>query len=269
MAKRTKGFCKFCGKEYTRSGMVKHIATCKERSEENGQTTTKKENYFELLIQAKYNSDYWLLIQMKETKTLKDLDQFIRDIWVECCGHLSCFDIYGECYESVPGDDFWKESSSRDMKITLKKVLSEGMVFTYEYDYGSTTELICKVIRKFKDVNRKETCTILSRNNPPEYLCCKCGKTASWINVYNYYDEDAFWCNECKKSGRSSEWGEHDKDEYDEDEYDEEFDEDELDEDEYDEFDEEFARICNSPRMGVCGYDGISRYPEVFEPDKK
>ena len=29
----------------------------------------------------------------KENATLECLDQFIRDIWVECCGHLSAFDI--------------------------------------------------------------------------------------------------------------------------------------------------------------------------------
>ena len=27
--------------------------------------------------------------------------------------------------------------------------------------------------------------------------------------------------------------------------------------------------ICNSPRMGVCGYEGSSVYPDQFEPDKE
>ena len=31
MTKQIKGFCKYCGKEYTKSGMVKHLAACKER----------------------------------------------------------------------------------------------------------------------------------------------------------------------------------------------------------------------------------------------
>lgn len=25
--------------------------------------------------------------------------------------------------------------------------------------------------------------------------------------------------------------------------------------------------ICNSPRMGVCGYEGSAIYPDQFEPD--
>ena len=25
--------------------------------------------------------------------------------------------------------------------------------------------------------------------------------------------------------------------------------------------------VCNSPRMGVCGYEGSDRYPDQFEPE--
>ena len=31
MAKQIKGFCKYCGKEYTNSGMLRHLGTCKNR----------------------------------------------------------------------------------------------------------------------------------------------------------------------------------------------------------------------------------------------
>lgn len=34
MGKSTRGYCKYCGKEYTRTGMVKHLQTCKRRVEE-------------------------------------------------------------------------------------------------------------------------------------------------------------------------------------------------------------------------------------------
>lgn len=32
MAVQTKGFCKYCGKEYTRSGMLRHLQACKKRN---------------------------------------------------------------------------------------------------------------------------------------------------------------------------------------------------------------------------------------------
>ena len=28
MAKSTRGYCKYCGKEYTRTGMLKHLQSC-------------------------------------------------------------------------------------------------------------------------------------------------------------------------------------------------------------------------------------------------
>ena len=31
MAVQNKGFCKYCGKEYTRAGMLRHLQACKER----------------------------------------------------------------------------------------------------------------------------------------------------------------------------------------------------------------------------------------------
>ena len=94
MGKSTRGYCKYCGKEYTRTGMVKHLQTCKRRVDLY-EKATETEKYFELLLYGAYNKDYWLIIQIKENATLDDLDQFIRDIWVECCGHLSAFEING------------------------------------------------------------------------------------------------------------------------------------------------------------------------------
>ena len=47
-----------------------------------------------------------------------------------------------------------------------------------------------------------------------------------------------------------------------------------MEEDEEQEFDdydvpEYFLPVCNSPRMGVCGYEGSKIYPDQFEPDEK
>jgi len=36
---------------------------------------------------------------MPARATLTDLDGFLRDIWLECCGHLSAFDIGTVRYE--------------------------------------------------------------------------------------------------------------------------------------------------------------------------
>lgn len=69
----------------------------------NEKTIGRKRGYFELAICSKYDKNYWLFIEVKETATLKDIDDFLRDIWVECCGHLSEFDIDGVSYQSDLG----------------------------------------------------------------------------------------------------------------------------------------------------------------------
>lgn len=247
MAKQTRGFCKYCGKEYTRTGMVKHLVACKERAKQC-ESAKEKAKYFELVLYGKYDKDYWLIIQIKENATLKDLDQFIRNIWVECCGHLSAFEVYGQRYESMPVEDSFWEEPAKSMNYKLKSVFEQGMQIEYEYDYGSTTELIICVQGYYNAPNHKEKITILSRNNPPQFVCSICGEnTAVWIDPEGFYDGTPFLCDECLEKIEEGNM-----------ETDEEFD-----------FDTDFLLpVCNSPRMGVCGYEGSDCYPEQFEPDK-
>lgn len=246
MGKRTRGYCKYCGKEYTRTGMVKHLQSCKKRKEVYG-NAKKMSSCYELLLYGAYNKDYWLIIQIKENATLEDLDQFIRDIWVECCGHLSTFEIEGVSYDKEPDDDFLWGEPAETMNHKLKEVLEPGMLFGYEYDFGSTTELTIKVLDYYKAPEQKDNVVILSRNNPVQYKCSICGENqASWIDAMRIYEEDSFWCDECLDKYENGE----------------------LDEDI--ECEEEcLIPVTNSPRMGVCGYEGSDCYPEQFEPDEK
>lgn len=253
MAKQTKGFCKYCGKEYTRGGMLRHLSACGERKKAlEAETGKRKSGYYELLLAGRYNKAYWLIIEVRETATLRDLDQFIRDIWVECCGHLSEFNIYGERYEAFPAEDpFWGEPA-KSMNRKLSSVLSPGMEFTYEYDFGSTTELVVKVQDYRTGVWKKDAVTILSRNNPPEILCSVCGENpAKWVNPEGFYDGEPFLCEKCREKDDAD--GESAEDEYEEEWMDEAF----------------LLPVCNSPRMGVCGYCGSERYPDQFLPDEK
>lgn len=237
MAPKIKGKCKYCGKEYTRSYMNKHLSSCKARQEilaaEKG---SRQCGYFELAIYPKYNRDYWLFIEIRDTAMLKDLDAFLRDIWLECCGHLSAFEIEGVSYESMPeGSSLWGESA-KSMNCRLNTVLEEGMTIEYEYDFGSSTDLMITVVNYRKGYQKKEKLTILSRNNPHEFICSECGKNpAVYICTECFWDGDGFLCEECSKTHACGE-------------------EMQLD-------------VCNSPRMGVCGYCGSEIYPDQFVPD--
>ncbi|WP_055052861.1 hypothetical protein [Blautia obeum] len=106
-----------------RTGIAKHLQTCKKRVDLY-EKAEKTEKYFELLLYGAYNKDYWLIIQIKENATLDNLDRFIRDIWVECCGHLSVFEIDGVSYEREPDDDFGWGEPAKSTNHTLKQVLT-------------------------------------------------------------------------------------------------------------------------------------------------
>ena len=161
-----------------RTGIAKHLQTCKKRVD-LCEKAEKTEKYFELLLYGAYNKDYWLIIQIKENATLDDLDRFICDIWVECCGHLSAFEIDGVSYEREPDDDFGWGEPAKSTNHTLKQVLTTGMIFNYEYDFGSTTEIMVKVLDHYSAQKQNEKVVILSRNNPPEFACSICGNSRS------------------------------------------------------------------------------------------
>lgn len=237
MSQRTKGKCKYCGKEYTMGYMNRHLSTCKERrkrlEEESG---GRQCGYFLLSITAKYDRDYWLFIEIRDTATLKDLDDFLRDIWLECCGHLSAFDIGGTSYEAMPAaSTFWGEPA-KSMNYKLKSLLSKGMTIGYEYDFGSTTELLITAVNVRTGCWKKEKITILSRNDPPVYLCSECGKNRQYLSVRNVTGKETVSSAKTAWKFMSAE------------------------------------KICSCrpvipPRMGVCAYEGSDRYPDRFVPD--
>lgn len=238
MAKQSKGYCKYCGKEYTKGGMLKHLATCKIRQERLKEESDKTEcGYFQILIFGKYLKEYWLIIEISEDSKLKDLDKFLRDIWLECCGHLSEFNINGRSYESMPSKDTFGGNNSKSMNYKIKNILSVGDEFSYEYDFGSTTELQLKVEKYRTGEKKSDKIIILSRNNPPKILCSNCEKNkAKWVEVEEY----GYWCEECLDKNMDGEYA------------------DEI----------YLLPVCNSPRMGVCGYEGSEYYPDQFKPDK-
>lgn len=237
MEKRIKGKCKYCGKEYTIGYMNKHFSSCPARLEQlTAESGKKKCGYFQLAIHPKYNKDYWLFIEIRDTATLKDLDTFLRDIWLECCGHLSAFYINGTSYEVMPDEDsFWGEPA-KSMNYKLNTLLEKGMTIEYEYDFGSSTDLMITAVNYRVGYWNKEKLTILSRNNPHEYACSQCGKPATTVCTECLWNGDnPFLCDNCCETHECGQ--------------------------------EMMLDVCNSPRMGVCGYCGSKIYPDQFTAD--
>ena len=140
---------------------------------------------------------------MPGTGTFADLDAFLRDIWLECCGHMSLFLLESDllkrlgvknewdCGDVMPGEEL--------MDYEIAEVLEPKLAFGYEYDMGSTTSLRLKVAGiRVGTWAGKEHVRLLARNLPPEVPCDQCGKPARWFDA----ESDTFHCAACgKKAG--------------------------------------------------------------------
>ena len=122
----------------------------------------------------------------------------------------------------------FSEGSYNEIKKTTKLYnFEEGTQLVHEYDFGSTTETLITFVAKTTRPSQKTAVHLLARNNPPVFACCKCGKPADYIDAAALYEmEDPFYCNACLE------------------EMEEEMEECYL------------LPVTNSPRMGVCGYEG-------------
>jgi len=233
-----KGTCYYCNKEFSKAGISKHMKSCEAMKEAMGLDENSSKAYinkFVLHITSKYNKDYWLYISIDVNATLKDLDQFLRDIWLECCGHLSMFRINGENYELELDSDWVFGKAANNMNVKLKDVVAVNDKMQYEYDFGSTTYLEIKVIDKLRCSNKGKKIEIMARNNEAQLKCSYCGEAAAYYD----YENESYLCDNCYEN--------HNED---------------------DEMIEELGYV-NSPRAGVCGYQGSKEDEVPYLPNTK
>ncbi len=125
-------------------------------------------------------------------------------------------------------DNMQRES---DMDVELQKALKVGQKFTYEYDFGSTTDLALRVVSErdgFIEDEDSDNIEILARNDAPEMPCVVCGKPAQKVAPGYFFgiEEHAYCSAKCAKKNN------------------EEFSFSEM------------LPVVNSPRVGVCAYTG-------------
>ncbi|MQL51890.1 hypothetical protein GFC01_06340 [Desulfofundulus thermobenzoicus] len=80
---QTSGKCFLCGGIYGKSGMTKHLSVCKKKYLLSFPETVVPEEYFHIVVEGRYNLEYWLHLLVQSEVTLNQLDQFLRDIWLE------------------------------------------------------------------------------------------------------------------------------------------------------------------------------------------
>ncbi len=202
--------------------MAQHLRGCAQNK--NGAKSKSRSSAFHIIAESPYDHRYWLHIEADRDAKLIELDDFLRGIWLECCGHMSAFRIKNKGYTAP---EAIRETGDRDMYIRLDTILSPGLKFQYEYDFGSTTEVALSVVG-IEPSKRDSAVALLARNEPLVFPCTQCGRTAT-----EFCGDECLWaegpggsvlCEKC-----SSKHG-CDKDMR--------------------------MPIVNSPRMGVCGYSG-------------
>lgn len=156
------GNCFICGKTAGKTAIKNHIF----KEHDNG-----TEECYLIKAEGAYDKDYWLLFSVPLSATLLAVDDFLRDIWCECCGHLSAF-LVG------------RSEISKSRKL---ETLYIGDVLMYEYDFGTTTHITVTVVEVIFRAKQKAKVCLLARNvPPPEEECVKCGAAAEWFDAYEY-----------------------------------------------------------------------------------
>jgi len=210
--------------------MTRHLESCEQRTAVQGEIESgqkaKKIKTFHLVVEGYRLPMYWMHLQVAADTTLATLDHFLRGIWLECCGHLSVFRIGGfNYYVEEDTNAYYWDMRRKNMQVKLEEVLSPGQKCSYEYDFGSTTELALKVISE-QDVQVGKAIRVLARNTLPVGSCDVCGKPSTRFCTRCIYEDEGFLCDACAKDHKCGE--------------------------------EMLLPRVNSPRAGVCGYTGPS-----------
>jgi hypothetical protein len=254
---RGEGRCEICGSTIARSAAAPHVASCLGQGsppDAEGRFAGDMAPFLHLLLEGRHHRAYWMHVAARSDASLEDLDGFIREEWVECCGHLSVFKVGRTRYESHPEEQFGEEHKDellrkvrdaypltpeqhqvieglffknqpfiKSMRVGCSEALPPGTKAAYEYDFGSTTELVVNSLGDL-GAHRGLKVRLLARNLPPPLRCAGCGGTATLVCSACGGGPDSLWCSACSGKNRCGI--------------------------------ESLLGVANSPRSGVCGYSG-------------
>lgn len=204
------GKCFVCDQNIIRSSAEQHITKC-----------IKPEGTEGHIIEITTNSTFWMYAFVHAKTTFRDLDEFMRKKWVECCNHRSFFHIG----DSILASDI-KENFEESMDQPLLNLISNHPNIRYTYDEGEPTEI---TITNRSSVNgcAEPSIALLARNYMPHYPCKNCSETAEAICK----ECEQCVCEECADIHECGQ--------------------------------ENLLSTSNSPRMGVCEYEGL--YDDNYE----
>lgn len=245
---KSEGKCNFCDKTISKVAINRHLQ--KHLTDKSVQNKPGKSFLLKIEQNPRWGATpYFLSLWIDGETTMEALDAFLREMWLECCGHMSAFRNpankrnHGGMMEIMDAYALLDEGRVDEYEMAMEELKGEipfsrkaKMVFykdlklQYRYDFGSTTELQLTVVNEYP-MRTDQDILLLSRNEPLELWCDECGKSPAAVlcSVCYGYEDEAVFCSKCAKVHAKS----------------------------CEDFDEYGTMpIVNSPRMGVCGYDG-------------
>jgi len=208
----------------TRGGMVRHLAGCDRRRKAVAAADAGSGAQTELVhlqVRDGFGGDYWLNLEVDAEATLKQLDRYLRTIWLECCGHLSQFSSGGWGGRTI------------GMARKVGMVFRSGVELTHIYDFGTSSETLLKAVdlRAGKRTT-KHPIALMARNGAPAVACQECGSPATRLCMQCAYEDEkpGTLCDNHARRHPHDDYGEP-------------------------------LAIVNSPRVGMCGYEGPAEPP--------
>lgn len=242
--------CRFCTSKFWKKDMGLHTYACvrekyKDRAGCLVHFSSRDMN----------NNVYEMYAMIENDCTFLDIDQFLKFMWCECCGHLSKFTqmkvvnsteaknttnentttveettkvenitISDEPYTDEDGNFI---DPSEISKSVLLSTYNSGDYFLYEYDYGFTTDVLMGIISKNEKISKTKNIILLYRNEQPNTKCAT--KLCTNQTVMHHYDKS--YCKPCFTKFKKTV-----------------------------QYENVELKISNSPRTGTCGYQNTKKH---------
>jgi hypothetical protein len=174
----SEGICIYCNQTILKANMAKHLENHLATEQKNC-TVKTTETYCHIEVQA---GKYFLHLLVHGQIDMEMVDYFFKQIWLECCGHLSAF-MY--------------KNNEIEMEEKVQDILQPATKLIYEYDFGSTTTLNI-ISHNHYQLPLQKQLQLLSRNEPLQIMCDECNSNAAQtICTTCTWDGGGYFCKTC------------------------------------------------------------------------